>query len=355
MFNKITFYVSNSKQIATYFITQFGFELVDYQGLETGKRCTSTYTLKLNNILFNLKSCIIPYHNCSISNHVNVHGDSVRDISFSVKNCKDIYDKAISKGAQSISKPYEENGCIIATIKTLSKDITHTFIQGELIQHKDDYKYTNDINNFLPPVNLQSIDHIVTNTEDIEPVVQWYERILNFHRFWSVDETQIHTEYSALRSIVVTNKDESIKMPINEPAPGIKTSQITEFLNYHGGNGIQHIALSTNDIIKDIIALKQRGVEFLNIPSIYYENLKTRLQMSNKNIHEDIDILQSLCILVDFDENGYLLQIFTKPITSRPTLFIEIIQRYNFNGFGAGNFKALFESIEHEQSRRNNL
>jgi 4-hydroxyphenylpyruvate dioxygenase len=212
--------------------------------------------------------------------------------------------------------------------------------------------------NTLPSVGLNFLDHCVGNqpVNEMEPAVQWYEKMLKFHRFWSVDDSIIHTEYSALNSIVMTNPDETIKMPINEPAVGKKAiSQIQEYVDYYGGAGVQHIALNTKDIISAIKALRARGMEFLTIPRTYYDNLRERLKDAKISVKEDLDILQQLHILVDFDDDGYLLQIFSKPCQDRPTLFIEIIQRNNHQGFGAGNFKALFESIELEQNERGNL
>lgn len=210
---------------------------------------------------------------------------------------------------------------------------------------------------FLPPTKLDFIDHCVGNQPDLqmESVAKWYEQVLQFHRFWSVDDSQIHTEYSALRSIVVTNYEETIKMPINEPAPGKKKSQIEEFVEYYGGAGVQHIALNTQDIVGAIQNLRARGQEFLTIPDTYYDMLRQRLKESGLKIKEDLDVLQKLKILIDYDENGYLLQIFTKNMQDRPTLFLEVIQRHNHQGFGAGNFKALFEAIELEQEKRGNL
>jgi 4-hydroxyphenylpyruvate dioxygenase len=200
------------------------------------------------------------------------------------------------------------------------------------------------------------MDHCVGNQPDNQMLnaCEFYEKTLDFHRFWSVDDSQMHTDYSALRSIVMADYDEVIKMPINEPAPGKKKSQIQEYVEYNAGAGVQHIALRTTDILKSVTALKARGVEFLTIPKAYYENLKIRLQSSQTKILEDMDAIEKLNILVDYDEGGYLLQIFSKPLEDRPTLFIEIIQRHNHTGFGAGNFKALFESIEIEQFRRGN-
>ncbi|KAJ1569693.1 hypothetical protein HK096_002286 [Nowakowskiella sp. JEL0078] len=204
---------------------------------------------------------------------------------------------------------------------------------------------------------LEVVDHCVGNQPDNEMIVacDFYERCLDFRRFWSVDDSQIHTEYSALRSIVMTDFDEKIKMPINEPAVGKKKSQIQEYVDYHGGPGVQHIALRTNDIVNAVSSLRERGVEFLLIPDAYYENLRFRLASSKTEVKESLDVLQKLNILIDYDESGYLLQIFSKPVEDRPTLFIEVIQRNNHEGFGAGNFKALFESIEIEQEKRGNL
>ena len=209
----------------------------------------------------------------------------------------------------------------------------------------------------LPPIGLDFIDHIVGNQPDNEmtPACEWYEQKLDFERFWSVDDTQIHTEYSSLRSVVVTDFDETIKMPINEPANGLKKSQIQEYVDFYGGAGVQHIAFNTQDIIKAVENARARGGDFLEVPDTYYDNLRERLKSSKLKVTESIDVLQKLKILVDYDENGYLLQIFTKPVEDRPTLFYEFIQRKNHQGFGAGNFKSLFEAIELEQGRRGNL
>ena len=210
----------------------------------------------------------------------------------------------------------------------------------------------------VPVPELLYIDHCVGNQPDgeMEPVAQWYEQMLDFHRFWSVDDKMIHTEFSSLRSIVMTDFDEKIKMPINEPANGKRKSQIQEFCDYYGGPGVQHIAMRTENIIETVLRMKARGVMFLDkIPDTYYDKLRAGLSSVNLQVQEDIDILQREKILVDYDEKGYLLQIFTKPLEDRPTLFLEVIQRRNHQGFGAGNFKALFESIEQEQALRGNL
>ena len=210
----------------------------------------------------------------------------------------------------------------------------------------------------LPETKLLIVDHCVGNQPDLEmeSACEMYERCLKFERFWSVDDKQIHTEYSALRSIVMTDYDETIKMPINEPANGKRKSQIQEYVDYYGGPGIQHIALLTDDIVAAVTALKARGLEFLTIPKTYYKLLREKLAAQTSiQVTESLEALEKLHILVDYDEKGYLLQIFTKPVEDRPTLFLEIIQRHNHGGFGAGNFKSLFESIEIEQGLRGNL
>ena len=353
MFHHIIFWVSNAKQSASYFMTKFGFKQVGYTGLETGDTYVSSHVIQLNDILFIFNSPLKPGDN-QVSQFLLKHGDGVKNIGFKVENCRQIFEKAVARGAQVVEEPVLSGNITSATIQVIGSDITHTFIEGEY--ESDNVLYsTNIVNQHLPPINLQKIDHVVTNTDDMQSVVEWYEKVLQFHRFWSVDESVLHTEYSALRSIVVANKDETIKMPINEPAPGLKKSQIDEFLEYNGGTGVQHIALSSNDIISDVNAMYERGVEFLAVPSSYYAKLRSRLELSHKCIKEDLDLLEKYKILVDFDADGYLLQIFTKPLADRTTLFIEIIQRYNFNGFGVGNFKSLFECIEDEQRKRNNF
>jgi len=213
-------------------------------------------------------------------------------------------------------------------------------------------------NKLFPNIDLLHIDHVVGNQPlgDMVPTAEWYEKYLEFHRYWSVDDSLIHTEYSSLNSIVIADWDEKIKMPLNEPAASsLKKSQIQEYVEFYGGAGVQHIALRTEDILATIQQLADRGVEFLKVPDSYYEVLRKRLAHSPTNIEEDLRKIEDLKILVDFDDAGYLLQIFTKPVEDRPTLFYEIIQRHNHNGFGVGNFKALFEAIEGEQEKRGTL
>eukprot|EP00116_Pleurobrachia_bachei_P006606 sb/3466868/ len=298
--------------------------------------------------------------------HITKHGDAVKDVAFSVEDCKGLYKRAIENGAVSVREPWtesDENGTVtFATVRTYG-DTTHTFVErggwnGPNFLPGYKVLTTNDpITKLLPVIGLKFIDHIVGNQPDLEmeDAAKWYEKMLQFHRFWSVDDSQVHTEYSSLRSIVVTNYEETIKMPINEPADGKRKSQIQEYVDYNGGAGVQHIALRTTDIIASVSNLKERGVEFLTIPKTYYANLREALKSSKTKITEDMDTLEKLNILIDYDDGGYLLQIFTKPMQDRPTLFLEVIQRNNHHGFGAGNFKALFTAIEIEQAERGNL
>ncbi|XP_071445752.1 4-hydroxyphenylpyruvate dioxygenase isoform X2 [Hetaerina americana] len=341
-----------------------GFEPVAYQGLETGSRKVAAHVVRQNKIIFVFKSAYEP-NNVEMGQHLVKHGDGVKDIAFTVEDLDTIFQKAKERGAavvKGITEESDDNGTVrYATVKTYG-DTTHTFIErfnyeGVFLPGYHKPLHGDALCHKLPPGKLDFIDHVVGNQPDLgmEPAAQWYERNLLFHRFWSVDDTQLHTEYSALRSIVMTNWEETVKMPINEPAPGKKRSQIEEYVQYYGGAGVQHIALNTKDIIGAIRNLKARGMEFLNIPDTYYETLRERLKSSKVKITEDIDLLQELKILIDYDDDGYLLQIFTKNMQDRPTVFLEVIQRHNHNGFGAGNFKALFESIELDQDRRGNL
>jgi 4-hydroxyphenylpyruvate dioxygenase len=290
----------------------------------------------------------------------------VKDIAFIVDDLDAIFHAAKENGAAIVQEPWEESdehGVVkFATVKTYG-DTTHTFIDrkgynGPFLPGYQMVPPDSDpLLATLPAAGLNFIDHIVGNQPDqgMESTAEWYVKALKFHRFWSVDESIIHTEFSALRSIVVSNYEETVKMPINEPAPGKKKSQIQEYVDYYGGAGVQHIALNTNDIIAAITNLKARGQPFLEVNDFYYKQLRERLSQSKVKITEDLDVLQKLKILVDFDDDGYLLQIFTKNMQDRPTVFFEVIQRHNHNGFGAGNFKGLFEAIEADQSARGEL
>ncbi len=353
-FDFCEFYVGNAKQTAYFYQNTMGFKLIAYKGLETGSREKVSYVLNQNKIYFIISSPL--KKNTAIGEHINLHGDGIKDVAFTVTDAKIAWEESIYHGAKSELKPKtisDLNGTVvISSIKTFG-DTIHTFVE------RKDYNGT-----FLPGFKtikekstnkkrLYHIDHIVGNQPDgkMLPICEFYEKVFNWKRFWSVDDKDINTEYSSLRSIVMTNDNKIIKMPINEPAEGKKKSQIQEFIDYYETSGIQHLALSTKNIIKTVKHMKSKGVEFLNTPKSYYENLISRVG----KIEEDIKILKELGILVDSDENGYLLQIFTKPLQDRPTLFFEIIQRKGSNSFGKGNFKALFESIENEQLKRGNL
>ncbi|XP_076363805.1 4-hydroxyphenylpyruvate dioxygenase isoform X4 [Tachypleus tridentatus] len=341
-----------------------GFEPLGYMGLETGSREVVAHAVNQNRIIFVFKSALNP-HNKEFGDHLVAHGDGVRDIAFTVEDLDAIVKRAKERGATVVKDIWEETddcGTVRFAIIQTFGDTMHTFVErgdynglflpGYKKPLSDDVLLSK-----LPDVGLKFIDHCVGNQPDdhMNSVVEWYEKNLMFHRFWSVDDSQVHTQYSSLRSIVVTNREETIKIPINEPAPGKKKSQIQEYVDYYGSAGIQHIALNTDNIIQTITNLHARGVKFLTIPDSYYKLLREKLKNSKVKIEEDLNIIQKLHILVDFDENGYLLQIFTKPMQDRPTLFIEAIQRHNHSGFGAGNFQALFEAIEIDQDRRGNL
>lgn len=363
-FHHCQFWVGNAIQAATYYATRFGFERVAYRGLETGNRDVVTHVLRNGNVVFTFSSPLNP-GNKEFAAWFERSGDGVRDVCFEVDNARAIYEKAVAAGAESIREPWEEtdeNGtAVLATIRTYG-DTLHTFVQldgyhGPFLPNFRAVEEKDPVAEAFPNTDLLFIDHIVGNQDwgEMLDVERWYTEKLGFHRFWCVDDKQMHTEFSALRSVVMTDEEENVKMPINEPAKGKRKSQIEEFVEYYGGPGVQHIALRTNDILHSVAALRSRGLKFLNVPKAYYDDLRERLSRSAVQVKEDIDKLEELSILVDFDEKGYLLQIFTKPVEDRPTLFIEIIQRANHEGFGVGNFKALFESIERDQAERGNL
>ena len=354
-FDHCELYVSNAKQAAHYYQTALGFQPIAYQGLETGNRNKVSYVMKQNQIRFVLSSPLVP--GTEIGQHIDKHGDGVKDISFAVDNAENAWQETTSRGAESVSEPQmiedEKGEAILATIKTYG-DTTHTFVEREKYHgvFLPGYQVM-DVGTVANPTGLVHIDHVVGNQPngEMEPTCKFYEKVFGWHRFWSVDDKDVSTEFSALRSIVMANENEKIKMPINEPAEGLKKSQIQEFVEFYDGPGVQHVAMSTKDIIKTVKQLKLNGVELLETPKTYYDDLKKRVG----DFDEDIDILAELGILLDSDENGYMLQIFTKPLQDRPTLFYEIIQRKGSNSFGKGNFKALFESIEKEQALRGNL
>ncbi|XP_076106781.1 4-hydroxyphenylpyruvate dioxygenase-like [Mytilus galloprovincialis] len=364
-FAHVTFWVGNAKQAASYYCTRMGFEPFAYKGLETGSREIAAHVVKQNKIVFAFQSMLNPDVPKEFGAHLVKHGDGVKDVAFEVEDLQAIFKRAVGRGATVVKEPWEEsdeNGTVkFAQVQTYG-DTTHTLIdkskyKGLFLPGYQPSKFKDPLSDMLPTIGLNFIDHIVGNQPDEEmvPVSDWYEKNLMFHRFWSIDDSQMHTEYSALRSIVVTNYEETIKMPINEPAPGKRKSQIQEYVDFYGGAGVQHIAMQSDDIIKSVTKLRERGMLFLDIPDTYYKNLRERLKKSKCKVKENLDTIQKLNILIDYDENGYLLQIFTKIMQDRPTLFLEVIQRNNHQGFGAGNFKSLFEAIEIDQAARGNL
>lgn len=364
-FDHVVFWVGNAKQAASYYTSKFGFEYLAYKGLETGERNIASHVVKKNNAIFVFQSSYDPKDGQGIGQHVKVHGDGVRDIAFTVEDCKKTFEVAKKRGAKVVRDIEEledsDGKVIIASVQTYGETI-HTFVErknyhGLFMPGYRKHHLTEPFNKIGESIEFQFIDHIVGNqsANDMEPTAQWYEQMLDFHRFWSVDDSIMHTEYSALNSVVMADFDEVIKMPINEPAPGKRKSQIQEYVDYYNGAGVQHIALNTSDIVKTIELLRARGVEFLEVPNTYYDNLRRNLPNISIKIKEDIDTLQKLKILIDYDDKGYLLQLFTKPVEDRPTLFFEFIQRNNHQGFGAGNFKSLFKAIEDEQALRGNL
>lgn len=364
-FHHITFWVGNAKQAASFYSDKMGFEPFAYKGLESGSRDVVTHVVRQNKIMFVFESALNP-GNREMGEHLMKHGDGVKDIAFQVEDCDFLIKTAKERGAVIVKEPWVEEdsyGKVKYAVVQTYGDTTHTLVEylgaynGVFLPGFIKPLFKDTLLPKLPPGGLNFIDHIVGNQPDDQmvPISDWYQKCLLFHRFWSIDDKQIHTQFSALRSIVVTNYEETIKMPINEPALGKKKSQIQEYVDYNGGPGVQHIALNSSNIIETIVNLRARGMEFLSAPDTYYDSLRQKLKTAKIKVKEDLDRLQELRILVDFDDHGYLLQIFSKPVQDRPTLFLEVIQRHNHYGFGAGNFKSLFEAIEKDQDARGNL
>jgi len=356
----IEFYVGNAKQAAHFYKTAFGFQSLAYAGLETGLKDCVSYVLKQDKIRIVLTTAL--NSKSPIGEHVKKHGDGVKVIALWVDDAKKAYEETIKRGAKSYLKPVKESDEFGEVVKSgifTYGETVHLFIERK--NYKGDFlpgfiKWESDYN--PSSVGLKYVDHIVGNVGwgEMNIWVKWYEEVMGFVNFLSFDDKQIHTEYSALMSKVMSNGNGRIKFPLNEPAKGKKRSQIEEYLDFYESPGVQHIAIATDDIIQTVRELRSRGVEFLSAPpKEYYTAIPTRLGEHMKIMNENIDELEELAILVDADEEGYLLQIFTKPVEDRPTLFFEIIQRMGAKGFGAGNFKALFESIEREQQNRGTL
>jgi 4-hydroxyphenylpyruvate dioxygenase len=364
-FDHVHFWVGNAHQAASHYAARFGFAPLAFRGLETGSRRVLTRVVALGDIRLAFSSPLEP-GNAEMGQHCMRHGDSVKDVAFTVDDCCVVYERAVAAGAVPVSPPEvlrdADGECVVATIAAPYPDTWHTFVErarygGRFLPGYVAETEVDPLVVAFEKTPLAFVDHCVCNQPDgqMEPVVDWYTRTLGFHRFWSVDDSQVHTKYSSLRSIVVADPSERVKMPINEPAAGLRKSQIQEFVDYNAGPGIQHIALNSPDIIAAVTLLRARGVRFIQVPDAYYGDLRARLRGSPTTVREDLDALQRLGILVDFDDDGYLLQIFTKPVQDRPTLFIEVIQRRVHEGFGVGNFRSLFEAIEREQALRGNL
>ena len=356
----VEFYVGNAKQAAHYYKTAFGYQSLAYAGLETGVKDKASYVLKQDKIRLVLTTPL--NENSPINEHLKKHGDGVKVVALWVEDATSAYNETMKRGARSFMEPTtekDENGEVIRSGIYTYGETVHIFVERKNYNGvflpgykpwKSDYNPT--------AVGLKYIDHMVGNVgwNEMNKWVKFYEDVMGFVNFLSFDDKQIHTEYSALMSKVMSNGNGRIKFPINEPAEGKKRSQIEEYLDFYGGPGVQHIAIATDDIIKTVSELKARGVEFLSAPPhAYYQAIPERLGVHMEMMKEDIAEIEKLSIMVDADEDGYLLQIFTKPVEDRPTLFYEIIQRMGAKGFGAGNFKALFESIEREQELRGTL
>jgi 4-hydroxyphenylpyruvate dioxygenase len=352
----VEFYVGNARQAAHYYRSAFGFRVTAYRGPETGVRECASYVLTQNKIRFVLTTPLAP--ETAIADHVRLHGDGVRDIALWVDDAESAWRETTQRGARSVREP--ETLCDahgearIASI-AIYGDTIHTFVE------RRNYRGA-----FLPgfaavegedivsrPAGLKYVDHMVGNVGwgEMNRWVEFYSAVMGFRMFKHFDDKDISTEYSALMSKVMSNGNERVKFPINEPAEGKRKSQIEEYLQFYRGPGVQHIAMATDNIVETVGALQRQGVDFLRVPSAYYDELLARVGP----IDEDLAELRKLGILVDRDDEGYMLQIFTRPVEDRPTLFYEVIQRKGSRSFGKGNFKALFEAIEREQERRGNL
>jgi 4-hydroxyphenylpyruvate dioxygenase len=352
----VEFYVGNARQAAHYYRTAFGFRLAAYQGPETGVRDRASYVLAQNKIRFVLTTPLQPEH--AIAAHIQRHGDGVRDIALWVDDAESAWRETTRRGAASVREPEtlrDGHGEVRVSAIAIYGDTIHTFVE------RNNYNGA-----FLPgfvaveaddaiarPVGLKYIDHMVGNVGwgEMERWVEFYRDVMGFRMFKHFDDKDISTEYSALMSKVMSNGNERVKFPLNEPAVGKRKSQIEEYLEFYHGPGVQHIAMATDNIVETVGALRRQGVDFLRVPATYYEDLLAR----TGPIDEPVAELQELGILVDRDDEGYMLQIFTRPVEDRPTLFYEVIQRKGSRSFGKGNFKALFEAIEREQARRGNL
>jgi len=351
----VEFWVGNAKQAAYFYEHAMGFTRTAYAGPETGVRDRASYVLEQGDIRFVVTTALQEDH--EIARHLAKHGDGVRDLALWVDDARDAWSKAVERGATSVQEPTvlkDEHGEVItAAIRTYG-DTIHSLVERKNYRGTFMPGFVDAKPHYAPkPVGLKYVDHCVGNVQlgMMNEWVAFYSKVLGFYNLISFDDKAISTEYSALMSKVVSNGNGRIKFPLNEPAEGKRKSQIDEYLDFYRGAGCQHIAIATDDIVGTVTQLRDRGVEFLRVPQTYYETVLDRVG----KIEEDIKPLSELGILVDRDDEGYLLQIFSKPVEDRPTLFYEIIQRKGAKSFGAGNFKALFEALEREQELRGNL
>jgi 4-hydroxyphenylpyruvate dioxygenase len=351
----VEFYVGNAKQAAHFYKTAFGFQSLAYSGPETGVKDRASYAIRQNKLTLLLTTPIRP--NNPIADHIHKHGDGVKALALTVEDAASAWEETTKRGGKSYMKPKtlsDEHGEVVMSGIHTYGDVVHLFVERENYRGPFMPGFRKWKSNYNPPdTGLQYVDHCVGNVAlgQMNPWVKFYEDVMGFRNILSFDDKDISTEYSALMSKVMSNGNGFVKFPINEPAEGKKKSQVDEYLEFYNGEGVQHVAMATKNIIETVTDLQKRGVEFLNIPSNYYDTLLDRVG----HIDEELNALKRLGILVDRDDEGYLLQIFTKPVEDRPTLFFEIIQRKGAKSFGKGNFKALFEAIEREQAARGNL
>jgi 4-hydroxyphenylpyruvate dioxygenase len=351
----IEFYVGNAKQAAHFYKTVFGFQSLAYSGPETGTKEKASYAIRQNKLTFLLTTPVRSGN--AIADHIAKHGDGVKAIALKVEDATSAWEETTSRGGKSFLEPMTltdgDGQLVMSGIHTYGETV-HLFIERENYHgvFMPGFRAWESTYN-APETGLLYVDHCVGNVgwNQMNPWVKFYEDVMGFRNILSFDDKDISTEYSALMSKVMSNGNGYVKFPINEPAEGKKKSQVEEYLDFYDGEGVQHVAIATNDIVKTVTELQKRGLAFLNIPSTYYETVLDRVG----HIDEDLEPLQRLGILVDRDDEGYLLQIFTKPVEDRPTLFFEIIQRKGAKSFGKGNFKALFEALEKEQDARGNL
>jgi 4-hydroxyphenylpyruvate dioxygenase len=355
-FDHLEFWVGNAKQAAHFYCTAFGFVPLAYAGPETGVKGRASYVVRQHGLTLVLTSSLVP--DDPIADHVKRHGDGVRDVALHTSDAGEAFRIVVAGGARPVAEPAtraDDDGWVVEAQVATFGDTVHTFIERDAYRGAWLPGY-GPWSAVLPPaedVGLQRIDHCVANVGwgEMDRWCDYYAKAFNFTQLIGFDDKDISTEYTALRSKVMQNATGKVKIPINEPAEGLKRSQIEEYLEFYGGPGVQHVAIATDDIVETVRALRANGVELLDTPSSYYEKLGERVGA----IEEDVAILRELSILVDKDDRGYMLQIFTKPLQDRPTLFFEIIQRRGSLSFGKGNFKALFVSIEQEQAKRGNL